>query len=107
MPRPTRSPSYHGAGLLDVEFRLGPNVEPGHLSAGAKVLLNAFHHLSPRPRVTGRLTMRREALLQQNLLPLVQRHLVNARRDAVPERLNVVDLIFDSQALEPWRRQRH
>ena len=93
--------------LFGVEFRFGPNVEPGHLSAGAKTLLNAFDYVSPRPGVTGRLTMRREALLQQNLLPLVQRHLVDASRDAVPERLNVVDLIFDSQAFEPGRRQRH
>jgi hypothetical protein len=82
-------------GLFGVEFCLRPNVEPGHLSAAAKVLLNALDDFSPRPGVAGRLTMRREPLLQQGLLPLVQGHLVNTGRNAVPQRLYVVDLILD------------
>jgi hypothetical protein len=50
--------------LFGVEFCLRPNVEPSHLSASAKVLLNPLDDLSPRSGVTGRLTMRREPLPQ-------------------------------------------
>lgn len=82
-------------GLFGIEFCLRPNVEPGHLSAAAKAPLHALDDLSPRPGVAGRLTMRRESLLQQGLLPLVQGHLVDTGRNAVPQRLYVVDLIFD------------
>ena len=93
--------------LFGVEFCLRPNVEPSHLSSGAKVLLNPVDDFSPRPSVAGRLTMRRESLLQQGLLPLVQWHLVYPGRNGVPQRLYIVDLIFDWQAFEPWRRQWH
>jgi hypothetical protein len=92
--------------LFGVEFCLGPNVEPGHLSAGAKASLNALDNFSPRPGVAGSLAMGREPLLQQSLLPLVQGHLVDTGGNAVPQRLYVLDLIFDWQVLEPWRRQR-
>lgn len=95
------------SGLFGIEFCFRPNVEPDHLSAGAKVPLNPLDDLSPRPAGARRLTMRRETLLQQGLLPLVQRHLTGTGRNAVPQRLYVVDLIFNRQALKPWRRQRH
>ena len=81
--------------LFGVEFCLRPNVEPGHLSVAAKVPLNALDDLSPWPGVAGRLTMRREPLLQQGLLPLVQRYLVDTGRNTVPKRLDVVNLIFN------------
>ena len=81
--------------LFGVEFCLRPNVEPSHLSAGAKVFLNPLNDFSPRSGVAGRLTMRRQPLLQQGLLPLVQGHLVHTGRNGVPQRLDVVDLIFD------------
>ncbi len=93
--------------LFGVEFCLRPNVEPHHLSAGAKVSLHALDDFSPRPGVAGRLPMRRKPLLQQGLLPFVQWQLVDARRNGVPQRLDVVDLILNWEAVEPWRRQRH
>jgi hypothetical protein len=43
--------------------RLGPNVEPGHLSPGTGVPLHTLYDLSPRPGITGRLTMRRKPLM--------------------------------------------
>ena len=78
-----------------IEFCLGPNVEPNHLSTCAKVPLYAFDDLSPWACVAGRPTMRGQPVLQQGLLPLVQRHLVHTGCDTVPQRLDVVDLIFN------------
>ena len=92
------------ASLLDVEFCLRPNVEPGHLWAGAETVLNSLDDFPPWPRVAWRLTMRGEPFLQQGLLPLVKGHLIDAGGNAVPQRLHVVDLVFDRQGVEPRRR---
>ncbi len=46
-----------------------------------------------------------ETLFQDGLLPLLQRYLVNGRRDVIPERLHVVDLVFDRKRVEPSGRQ--
>ena len=45
--------------------------------------------------------MRCETFLQKGLLPLLERYLVDIRRDVVPERLHVVDLVFDWKRVEP------
>lgn len=46
-----------------------------------------------------------KALLQEGLLPLLQWYLLDAGRDVVPERLHVVDLIFDRKRVKPRGRQ--
>ena len=93
--------------LFGVEFRLGPNVEPDHLANGAKVSLHPLDNLSPRPGVAGRLAMRRKPFPQQGCLPFLQWHLVDTGRYGVPQRLNVVDLVLNREAVESRRRQRH
>ena len=50
--------------------------------------------------------MCRETLFQEGLLPLLERYLVDIRRDVIPERLHVVDLVFDRKRVEPGGRQR-
>ena len=84
-PEPNLFAVVPNAGVLGVDFCLRPNVEPSHLSAGAKALLNPLDDLSPRPSIAGGLTMRRDPLAQEGLLPLVKGHLVGAGRDAVPQ----------------------
>ena len=37
------------AGLERIEFCLRPNVEPDHLLASSKTVLNSFDHVPPRP----------------------------------------------------------
>lgn len=48
-----------------------------------------------------------ESLLQDALLPLMKRHLIQAGCNMVPERLYVVDLIFDRKIVESRRWQWH
>lgn len=50
--------------------------------------------------------MRSQTFLQQSLLPLLERHLLDTGCDTVPERLHVVDLLFDGKGVESWRRER-
>lgn len=50
--------------------------------------------------------MCRETLFQEGLLPLLERYLVDIRGDVIPERLHVVDLVFDRKRVEPMGRQR-
>jgi hypothetical protein len=89
-----------------IEFCLRPNVEPRHLPTGAKALLNSCNDVLPGTRFVRGLAMRCETLLQESLLPLLERYLVDIRRDVVPERLHVVDLVFDRKRVEPRGRQR-
>jgi hypothetical protein len=73
------------AGLQGIEFCLRPNLEPGHLSACSEPVLNSIDDFSPRPGLARRLAMSGNPLFQHGLLPLVKRHLVDARSDAVPQ----------------------
>lgn len=73
------------AGLQSIELCLRPNIEPGHLSACSKPVLNSIDDFSPRPSLARRLAMSGKPLFQHGLLPLVKRHLIDARRDAVPQ----------------------
>jgi hypothetical protein len=50
--------------------------------------------------------MCRETLFQEGLLPLLEGDLVDIRRDVIPERLHVIDLVFDRKRVEPRGRQR-
>lgn len=50
--------------------------------------------------------MCREAVFEERLLPLVERHVVGGCRHAIPQRLHVVDLVFDRKRVEPRGRQR-
>ena len=89
----------------DIEFCLRPNVQTRHLPAGAKALLYAFNNLLPGSSFFGGSAMCRQALFEDGLLPLLQRHLVDGRRDVIPKRLHIVDLVFDRQRVEPRGRQ--
>jgi len=68
-----------------VELCLGPHMEARHLLACAKTLLDSINDLSPGLGFIGSPAMRRKPLLQEGLLPLLQRHLVDSRRDAIPQ----------------------
>ena len=45
-----------------------------------------------------------QTFLQQNLLPFLERHLIDSGCDAVPERLYIVDLFFNRERVESWGR---
>ena len=92
--------------LEGIKFCLRPNLQQEHLPSGAEPLLYSFNHLLPRLGLFRGAAMGSEALFQKSLLPLLERHLVDTRRDVIPERLHVVDLIFDWQRVEPGWRQR-
>ena len=89
-----------------IEFCLRPNLQQRHLPIGAKAMLYSFNDLFPRSGFVGGSAMCRETLFQEGLLPLLERHLVDIRRDVIPERLHVVDLVFDRERVEPRGRQR-
>jgi hypothetical protein len=95
-----------GSCFEGIEFCLRPNVEPRHLPTGAEALLDSCNDFLPRARFIRRAAMRCETFLQKGLLPLLERYLVDIRRDVVPERLHVVDLVFDWKRVEPGGRQR-
>ena len=84
-PKPFPLPVVPRSRVKDVEFCLGSDTEERHLLAVAKTLLDSINHLSPRLGFFGSPAMRREPLLQEGLLPLLQRNLVDSRRDAIPE----------------------
>ena len=91
---------FKGVGL-----RLRPDLQPRHLPAGLKSALNSVDNVSPRLGIPWRSAMGRKPLFQEGLLPLLKRHLVRARRDPVPQRLHVLDLVLDEQGVKSWRRQ--
>ena len=49
--------------------------------------------------------MRRKPFFENGLLPLVKRYLIDTRGDAIPERLDVIDLLVDGKIVESLRRQ--
>lgn len=49
--------------------------------------------------------MGRKALFEDGLLPLLERDMTDCRRDPIPQRLHVVDLVLDWKGVEPGRRQ--
>jgi hypothetical protein len=84
-----------------IEFCLRPNSEQGHLPTGAEAMLNSFKNLLPRSGVFRISAMRGKTLFQQGLLPLLEWNLVDICCDVIPERLHVVDLVFDWHRVEP------
>lgn len=74
-----------GGRVEGVKFSLRPDAEDRHLSACSKVPLDAIDGLSPRLGLVGSTAMRREPLLQEGLLPLLERNLVNRCGDAIPQ----------------------
>ena len=67
-----------------IEFCLRPNLEQKHLPTGAKALLYSFNDLLPRSGFFRGSAMCRKTLLQEGLLPLLERYLVDIRRDVIP-----------------------
>ena len=68
-----------------IELCLGPNVQPWHLAPGTETLVNSFDRFLPRPGFARRPPMCGQPFLQQRLLPRLEWHLLNGRRDTVPE----------------------
>jgi hypothetical protein len=92
--------------LESIKFSLRPNLQQRHLPTGAEPLLHSFNHLWPRSGFFRGAAMGSETLFQKSFLPLLERDLVDTRRDVIPERLHVVDLIFDRKRVEPeWRHR--
>lgn len=89
-----------------IEFSLGPNLQPRHLRTGAEAMPYSLDDLLPRSGFRRGSAMCRETLFQEGLLPLLERDLVDTRRDVIPERLHVIDLVFDRKRVEPRGRQR-
>ena len=46
-----------------------------------------------------------EALFEHLLMPLWYGYVIRLRRDSVPKRLDVADLVFDRQIVKAWRRK--
>ena len=90
-PSSGRSPSYHFC-LLGVELGLRPNDQSGHLPIVAESGLYPLDDFPPRAGLARGLLMCRKPLTQERLLPLMEGHLVDGRRDGIPERLHVIDL---------------
>ena len=67
-----------------IEFCLRPNLEEKHLPTAAKALLYSFNDVLPRPGFFRGSAMGRKTLLQEGLLPLLERYLVDIRRDVIP-----------------------
>ena len=76
---------------------------PQHLPArGTQAVLNPFDDFLPRPGIARRATMGSQTFLQQSLLPFLERHLIDGGCDPVPQRLHVVDLLFNRERIESW-----
>ena len=88
------------ASLLSVEFGFRPNDQCGHLAVVAKSGLHPLDDFPPWAGLAGGSLMCRKPLTQKGLLPLVQGHLVDGRRNGVPKRLHVVDLLVHGQAIK-------
>ena len=83
-----------------IELCFRPNFEQRHLPTGAETLLYSFDDVFPRSGFFRRSLMCREPFCQEGLLPLLERYLVDIRGDVIPERLHVVDLVFDRKRLK-------
>jgi hypothetical protein len=88
-----------------IEFSLWANVESRHLRIAAQAMLKSVHDVPPRLDIARRPPMSGKPFLQHCFLPLMKRHAVNASGNVVPQRLHIVDLIFDRELVES-RRQR-
>lgn len=89
-----------------VQFCFGTNLQTSHLPSVAQTLLEPFDDLWPGPGYMRRSTVRLEPFLENGLLPFVQRYLIHAGGDVIPQRLDVIDLVLDRKIVESWRRQR-
>ena len=69
-------------------------------------MLHSFDDLLPRSGFLRGSAMCPETLFKKGLLPLLERDLVDIRCDVIPERLDVIDLVFDRKRVEPRGRQR-
>lgn len=92
--------------IKSVKLSLRPNLQPRHLPTRAQTQLKSLDDVFPWLAFLRCSTMCREAFLQNGLLPSLEWNLIDARRDMVPKRLDVVDLLFDRQCVEPRGRQR-
>ncbi len=90
--------------LEGVGLRLRANPELAHLARLSQPHLETFENFLPRTSLVGSGTMCREARFQELALPVRERHLLDARRDVVPQRLDVVDLLIDGQLIETGGR---
>ena len=88
-----------------VEFCFRPDLQTSHLPSVVKTVLEPFDDLLPRPGLLRCSTMRCKPFLENGLLPFVTWYLIHAGGDVIPERLDIVDLIFNGKIVESWRRQ--
>jgi hypothetical protein len=56
-------------------------------------LRDAVDDFLPGAGFAGSCAMCGQALFEERLLPLMERHVVGGRRDAIPQRLHVIDLV--------------
>jgi hypothetical protein len=91
--------------LEGIDLGLRANLESKHLPTG-KAMLYSLDDLVPRPSLLRGSLMCCEALFQKGLLPLLKGYLVDIRRDVIPKRLHIVDLVFDRKRVKPRGRQR-
>jgi hypothetical protein len=88
-----------------IDFCFGADLEAGHLTPSAETGLQSLDDPFPCLGLARGSPMCSESLLQDALLPLMKRHLIQAGCNVVPERLYVVDLILDRKIVESRRWQ--
>jgi hypothetical protein len=89
---------------VDVATRKTTDVNPHRLAHAMKSCAEFVADLFPRHGVLWMCLEIGEALIEDRLLPVGNRNAIGTRRDPVPQCLHVVDLIFDRQVIEAWRR---
>ena len=92
--------------LKRVELCFGSDLKPSHLRSLTQMSLKPLHDFLPWPGFLRRAAMRRKPFFENGLLPFLKWDLIDACGDAVPERLDIVDLVVDGKIVESWRRQR-
>ena len=88
-----------------IDFCFGANLKAGHSTPTPETRLQALDDPFPCLGLARGSPMCGESLLQDALLPLMKRHLIQAGCNVVPERLYVVDLILDRKIVESRRWQ--
>ena len=88
-----------------VEFRFGPDLKPGHLPRLPQTVLKPFDDFVPGPGFLRRAAMRRKPFFENDVLPFMKWNLIDACGDAIPKRLDIIDLVVDGKIVESWRRQ--